>query len=74
MSSQEDDSSDNDNIDTEMERVFAMINSRFNIETDMFNPEAEEENYYADCNNAHNNNTIVGCVTAEPTYDDDNYV
>ena len=67
VSSQEDDSSDDNDIDTDMERVFVMINSGFNEETDMFHPEAEEEKYYADCNDTFNDNKIVGCVTAEPT-------
>ena len=37
----------------------------------MFDPEAEDEKYYTDCNDALNDNEIVGCVTTEPTYDDD---
>ena len=56
-----------------MERVYAMITSGFNEETDMFDPEAEEEKYYADCNAALIDNEIVGCVTVKPTYEDDDY-
>ena len=74
VSNQEDDSSDDTDINTDMERVFAMINSGFNEDTNKFNPEAEEEQYYADYNKALNNNEIVWCVTAELTYKDDDYI
>ena len=50
-----------------------MITSGFNEETDMFDPEAEEEKYYADCNAALIDNEIVGCVTVKPTYEDSVY-
>ena len=40
----------------------------------MFDPKTDEEKYYADCNDAFNDNEIVGCVSAESTYDDDDYV
>ena len=36
VSSQEDYSSDDDNIDTDMERLFAIINSGFNEGTNLF--------------------------------------
>ena len=41
---------------------------------DLFDPEAEEEKYYADCNEALNNNEIIGSVTVEPTCADDDYI
>ena len=73
-SSQEEDSSDDDDdIDTDMERVYAMINSGFNGEPDAFDPETEEEKYYANCNATLNDNEIVRCVTVEPTYKEDDY-
>ena len=71
--SQEDDSSDDDDIDTDMERVFAMINSPFNEDTNLFDPEAEVEEYYDDCRESLNDNEIVECVTVGPSYDDDDY-
>ena len=49
-------------------------NSRFDEDTNKFDPKAEEERYYADCDEALNDNEIVGCVAAEPTYEDDDYV
>ena len=73
-SSQRDDSSDEDDIDTDMQRVFALINSGFDEDASKFDPEAEEERYYADCNEALNDNKIVGCVALEPTYEEDNYI
>ena len=72
--SQEDDSSDDYDIDTDMERVFTMINSGFNEDTNLFDPKAKEEKYFANCRNAFNDNEIVGCITAKPTYDDGDYV
>ena len=73
-SSQEEDSShDDDAIDTDMERVYAMINSGFNKETNIFDPKVEEEKYYANRNAALIGNVIVRCVTVEPTYEDDDY-
>ena len=56
-----------------MERVYAIINSGFNEETDRFDPKVEEEKYYADCNATLIDDEIVGCVTVEPTYEDDDY-
>ena len=67
VSSQKYDSSDDNDIDTDMERVFAMINSGFNEDTNLFDPKAEEEKYYVDCNEVLNDNEIVGCITTEPT-------
>ena len=56
-----------------MERVFAMINSGFNEDTNLFDLKAEEEKYYAGCREALNDNEIVGCVTLESTYEDYHY-
>ena len=39
----------------------------------MFDPEAEQEKYYADCNVALVDNEIVGYVTVQPTYQDEDY-
>ena len=69
-----DSSNDDDNIDTDMEQVFAMINSGFNKETNMFDPKTEEEKYYADFNAALIDNKIIGCVTTKSTYDHDDYM
>ena len=74
VSSQENDSSDDNDIDTDIERVFAMMNSGFDEDADKFDSKAKEEKYYADCNEVLNDNEIVGCVSAEPTYEDDDYV
>ena len=50
-----------------------MINSGFNEETVMFDPKAEEEKYYANCNATLIDNEIFECITVEPTYEDDDY-
>ena len=57
-----------------MQRVFVLINSGFDEDVNKFDPEAEGENYYADCDEAFNDNEIVGCVAKEPTYEEDDYV
>ena len=57
-----------------MQRVFALINFGFDEDNDKFNPEAEEGTYYADCDEALNDNKIVGWVAVETTYDDDDCV
>ena len=74
VSSQENDSSGDNDIDTDMERVIAMIHSWFNEDTDMFDPKAQQKKYYANCNAVLNDNKIVRCLTAEPIYEDDDYV
>ena len=56
-----------------MRRVFALVNSSPDDDDDLFNPEAEEERQYADYEEAINDTEIVGCVTSEPSYNDDDY-
>ena len=55
-----------------MDRVFAMVISGFNEETDMFDPKAEEGKYYADFNTALIDNEIIEYVTTDPMYEDNN--
>ena len=50
-----------------------MIDSNYNEDDNRFDPKAEEERNYADYQEALNDNEIVGCVTAEPTYEEDDY-
>ena len=66
-----DNSSEVEDIKTDIQRVFVLINSGFYEDDNKFDPETEEERYYTDCNEALNNNKIVGCVTTEPMYEDD---
>ena len=72
-SSKGDDSSEKDDIETDMRCVFALIDSGIDKGDVKFDPKAEEEKYYADCNEDLNDNTIIGCVVVEPTYRDDGY-
>ena len=57
-----------------MRCIFDMINSNYNKDDNRFDPKAEGERDYADYQAALNDNEIVGCVTAEPTYEEDNYI
>ena len=68
-----DKSIEDDDEEADIRRVFTLVHSGFNEDDDRFDPEAEEEKYYADCNEAINDNEIVRCVAAEPTYADDEY-
>ena len=54
-----------------MRRVFAMINANNNSGYD---PQDEKDEVYADFEEAMNNSEIVGCVTVEPTYAEDDYI
>ena len=72
--SERDNSSEEDDIETDMQHVFALINSGFDEDDNKIDPKAKEERYYTDCNEALNDNEIIGCVAAEPTYEDDDYV
>ena len=49
-----------------MERVFALMDSRLNKDETMFDSKADEEEYCNKCDEALNDNTIVGGVVAEP--------
>ena len=57
-----------------MERVFALIDSGHNEDGTMFDPKADEQEYYNKCDEAFNDK-IVGAVVAEtePSYGDDEY-
>lgn len=61
--SEGDDSSEEDDIEADMQLVFALINSRFDKNNNKFDAKAKEERYYADCNETLNDNKIVGCGT-----------
>ena len=54
--------------------MFTLVKSGFDEDDNRFDPEAEEEKYYDDCNEALNDNVIVWCVAAEPRYGDDDYI
>ena len=54
--------------------MFVLVNSGFDEDDDLFDPETEEEKQYTDYNEAINDNEIVGCVAVESTYDDDDYI
>ena len=51
--------------------MFVLINTGFDEGANKFDPEAEEEKYYADCDETFNDSEIVGCVAREPTYEED---
>ena len=53
--------------------MFAIIHSN-NEDENRYDPEAEEKRQYADYQEALNDTEIVGCVTTEPTYENDDYV
>ena len=54
-----------------MRHVFAMISAN---DDGGYDPQDEEEEVYADFEEAMNNSEIVGCVTEEPTYAEDDYI
>ena len=72
--SEDEDSVDEDDDQANIGRVFVMIDSNYDEDDNRFDPEAEEERNYEDYQEALNDNEIVGCVTAEPTYEEDNYI
>ena len=53
--------------------VFALKDSGLNEDGTKFNPKANEEEYCNECDEALNDNEIIGGAVAEPTYDDDEY-
>ena len=55
-----------------MEHVLALIESRHDADGTMFDPDADEEEHYNECDHAFDNE-IVGAVMAqtEPSYEDD---
>ena len=63
-SSEGDNSSKEDDIEADMRRVFALIDFRIDKVDAKFDPEAKEERYYDECNEAFNDNQIVGGVVA----------
>ena len=72
-SSEGDKSDEKDDIQSDMQRVFALIDYGLNEDKTKFDLKAEEEKYCDECNEALNDNKIVGCVVAEPTYEADDY-
>ena len=73
-SSEGDDSSEEDDEEADIRRVFVLVNSGHYEVDDLFDPEAEKEKQYADYDEAINDTEIVGCVSIEPTYEDDDYI
>ena len=57
-----------------MEHVLALIESKHEVYGSMFDPDADEEEYYNECDRAFDNE-IVGAMLAqiEPSYEDDDY-
>ena len=73
ISSKGDNSSEEDDIEADMRRVFVLIDSGIDKDDAKFDPKAEEERYYDDYNEALNDIKTVGCVVVEPMYEDDDY-
>ena len=59
-----------DDEQEDMRRVFAMINAN---DDSGYDPQEEDDVVYADFEEAMNNSEIVGCVTTERTYEEDDY-
>ena len=63
----EEKSSKEDNIQSHIQHVFALVDSSLNKDEIKFDPKANEEQYCDEYDEALNDNKIVGVVVAEPT-------
>ena len=62
VSSEGDDSSEEDDEEVDIRRAFTLVNSGHYEDDNLFDSETKEEKQYADYDEAINNTEIVGCV------------